>query len=147
MTFQERPDQISYQDVSTYLSKKHVPDALVTECVQFLKHLSRENHEREIGKRTIDVILHWSWHVTEEMLDQIYVQAPEWIDQFVEDVLFDVNMPTESELTAPVRGYSLTAKRAYIFLSESVSRAIYSLVFSPEAYVKACKTQNVSVGA
>ncbi|MCC2252159.1 hypothetical protein JUJ52_19705 [Virgibacillus sp. AGTR] len=115
---------ITYRQIETYLAQKNMTHSLIQLCVRFLKARARENGEVFVGSRTMRTIIEGTWHLTEHELEAVYHKDPIPIRQYVRQVTTEPDMPSMQEIIRPVEPYSMQAKQAYIFLSESALRAV-----------------------
>lgn len=132
--FRAKSRSITYQQAGTYLAQKKMPQPLIEACVSFLKDRSREVGETKVGPMTIDCIIKGDWSLCEQELERVYHTAPFAIRQYEYQLTSEPDMPSMTELIRPVKEYSPQAQRAYVFLSESVLRLAYGIIYEP-AYV------------
>lgn len=123
---------ITYHQIGTYLSQKKLPEPLTRACVAFLEDRARENGESSVGPKTMQDIREGTWFFTEAQLEAFYQKAPLPMRRYVKHVLCEPDMPTLDEIIRPVKGYSVQAQHAYIFLSETALRAVYGMMYEPD---------------
>ena len=129
LTGQSHP-AILFTDASEYFTQTGLPEPLTVPVMRFVQQAASDNGELVIGSRTQHQLCNGRVYMQEAELELLYRSMPSVMNEYGDDLLMSLGVPTGvelDELTPGMQAYSEHAKRAYIVLRESAVRMIYGM--------------------